>query len=119
MGRWAGYGVAGCRTEGWESSLTTYHIGIEDADGEAYADAHGSLGVISYVSKEVAKEVEADSSLITVKLTETDGIRGEAKRTVLAITADGETAAVMLKRRITAERKAGKTAEPAPESVSA
>jgi hypothetical protein len=99
--------------QGWESLLTTYHISVNGRD-ETYADAHGDLDTINYIGKRVAKVIEGVGDDVTVKLVETSGIGGVELRSVLSITADGETAAVMLQRKLRSERKAN---TPAAESV--
>ena len=87
----------------------TSHIEIGTAAGEALADAHGAANVISYVAKDAAEIMDnapaADE--FTVKLTQTDRIGGNqvGDGPIVNITANGEVATMVLKKRLTQLRK--------------
>ena len=106
--------------------MNTYHIGVYTTD-TAQANADGTIDVIGYIANKL--ELDAETTY-TVDLRETDAIGGDSKRTVLNLTADGDTVSTLIASKIRKERKAEREAgnavdEPAeantvePETVSA
>lgn len=95
----------------------TYRLVISD-DVDTYAYAHGTTNIIGYVVRELDLNPEFTYE---VSLTETSALAGENVRTVLAITADGDTVVTLLKGKVSKERKAAKAAsvESTPEETSA
>lgn len=87
----------------------TFHVEIGTAAGEPLANAHGDVEVISYVAKRAALTLDnapaADE--FTVKLTQTDRIGGSqvGDGPIVNITANGEVATMVLKKRLTQLRK--------------
>lgn len=84
----------------------TYRLVISD-DVDTYAYVHGTTNIIGYVARELDLNPEFTYE---VSLTETSALAGENVRTVLAITADGDTIVTLLKGKVSKERKAAKAA---------
>ena len=87
-----------------------YHLDVTDASdgGEVIANAYGNIAVVSYVARDAEKKVrELNDGAASVTLVEVQKIGGEPLRTIVTLTADAETVALVLKKRLSSERKAG------------
>lgn len=85
----------------------TYAIAIKQ--GEEYvANAEGNIDVIAYAAKHAG--LDTPDAVFSVELTETDGIMKADVRTVLKLTADGETVDALIGSKVRKERKANKVA---------
>ena len=92
-------------TETNETNEAIYKIFVTAADDTTLALAHGSLAIVNYVAGEVARDLKNEDTDVTAEVWQTDGIGGANVRKVLAITADGDSVADLLKKRIKNERK--------------
>lgn len=91
----------------------TYSLTIEDSQ-DVYARTDGDIDVIAYVARRVISQDLDEKETYTVAFSETEGIGSDVDvRDVLRVTADGELISLLLKKRLTAERKANKPAETA------
>ena len=85
---------------------TFYRIDVADEDEKViYAQASGDLGVISYISRQVVRELSGGEFTVLAMLSEIESIGGGVKRSILSITADADSVATLLKRRVANERR--------------
>lgn len=79
------------------------------SDESMLADAFGDIDVVSYVARALIDTVKDTEPDVTVRVLAVEGIganiESEAVRTVLSLTADGDTVATVLKSKLAAERK--------------
>lgn len=92
--------------------MTTYHISVagknEDGTEGLLANADGDIDIIAYVNRKLDLNAESEYA---VTITETSGIGEDPKRTVLALTADGDTVSTLIGSKVRKERKAGKSVD--------
>lgn len=94
------------------------HIESDYTDGDVLAHSFGDLDEISYLAKRRIKELTGSSDRVSVKLVEVDsfGDAASGKREVTSFTGDADTAAVVLKRKLAAERAEQQTPYYGPEA---
>jgi hypothetical protein len=92
--------------------MKAYRLYVTD-EKQTYAATDGSISLVAYTARQLELDAEHQYD---VKLIETDGISGPDLRTVIMLTADGDTVATLLKAKITKERKSANEQgdEPAP-----
>jgi len=86
-----------------------YHLDVETLgeNGRPIANTYGDLDIIAYVARKAEKLIsDSGSQEASLTLVEVDAIGGANLRTVATLTADAETVGLVLKRRITTERRA-------------
>lgn len=87
-----------------------YHLDVTAIDTSvgAIANAYGDLDIVAYVARKAEKQLkELDSSAAaSVTLVEVKAIDAETIRTIVTLTADVDTVGLVLRKRISAERKA-------------
>lgn len=76
---------------------------VNKATDEILAQAHGDLETIAYHARKLALDADAEYSVVVA---EAEKIGAEAHRRVLALEADGEIVATMLKKKLANEKKA-------------
>jgi hypothetical protein len=81
--------------------MKAYRLYVTD-EKQTYAATDGSISLVAYTARQLNLDAEHQYD---VKLIETDGISGPDVRTVIMLTADGDTVATLLKAKITKERK--------------
>lgn len=88
----------------------TYHIDVT-VDDKPVANAYGNARVIAFVAKDAVSALAESGAKGSVTLTEVVGIGGETKDTIMDVTADAQSVGFLLKRNLTAIRKADKDAD--------
>lgn len=96
----------------------------EDAFGEAelLVLVHGDIDLVAYAVRRALADLESSGydGELEASLNETDGLAGDPNRPVIRnVRADAEIVGLLLKKKITSERKANKPAEDATEVPSA
>jgi len=96
------------------SDSKVYHLNIESADENGnlgtLANAYGDLDIINYVAGKAAKALKGVTEDVAVTLVESLHVGGPAGRKVLSVTADGDSVADLLRKRIKNERRADQSA---------
>lgn len=75
---------------------------INKATDEVLAQAHGDLDTIGYHVKKLALDGQGEYDVL---VNQAEKIGEAAQRTVVSLVADGETALIVLKARLRAEKK--------------
>lgn len=87
----------------------TYHLDVTTIESDlAIANTYGDLDIIAYVARKaegLLKKLDS-ASAASVTLVEVAGIGGDTRRTIVTLTADVDTVGMVLRKRISAERKA-------------
>lgn len=99
---------------------------LDDSDPRYFAYAFGTLATVGYAAKEgLASLADAKVANVSVLFTEVAGINQEPEdgsRVITRLQADTETVSIVLRKKLSAERKADKVASLAetvtPEHVS-
>lgn len=97
---------------------STYFLRIVQ-DSAPIAFAYGDLDEISYIARRRIKVLDGSTETFSIRLIETSaGDIGQSEpstvREVTAFTGDGDTAALVLKRKLAAERAEQANADQAP-----
>lgn len=80
-----------------------YQIQVSSVEsGEALAQAYGDVDTMAYVGRKLGLGEDKE---YRIEVTEHEKIGGEPTRSLVSLTADGEIVALMLKKKLTAERK--------------
>jgi predicted ATP-binding protein involved in virulence len=76
---------------------------VSKATDEVLARAHGDIETVAYHVRKLSLDANETYSAV---VSEAEKIGEEAKRTVLSLVADGDTLAIVLKKKLSAEKKA-------------
>jgi len=105
--------------------MSTYFLRIAKQDGNGdpstpLAFAYGDLDEITYIARRRIKTLTGSTETYSIRLIETyDDTIGQpapdATREITAFTGDGDTAALVLKRKLAAERAEQANGKPADE----
>lgn len=102
--------------------LDSNDIRFHENDPRYFAYTYGSLATVGYAAKEgLASLVDAKVANVNVLLSEVAGINQEPEdgaRVVTRLQADAETVSIVLRKKLSAERKAEKVAGLTETSVS-
>jgi hypothetical protein len=96
--------------------MSSYSLRVSnESDGGTVVAAHGSLGLVTYASKEALAELAAypEGHEFRAHLAETETVEGDEVRTVTSISGDADDVTAVLKRKIAKERKQNADATPA------
>jgi hypothetical protein len=99
-----------------------YSLNIVGGDADApttFGSVSGNIDEIAYTVKQALRRMKAsDFEEFSARLVQTIEIEGEEYRSVSSLTADLDTLNIVLKKKITAERKANRPAVEADETES-
>jgi hypothetical protein len=88
--------------------MSSYSLRVtNESASEVVVAAHGSLGLVTYASKEALAELTAypEGTEFRAHLAETETVEGQEVRTVTSISGDADDVTAVLKRKIAKERK--------------
>lgn len=95
-----------------------YHIDVE-SEGVTVANAYGDLDIIAYVARKAEAAIKAgDGQTASLTFIEVESIGGNQKRQIVSLNADAETVGLVLKGRITNERKMNRVEHAANDTTS-
>ena len=88
----------------------TYSIDVTEYtddrnDTRELVHARGSLGLIAYAEREVREALKSAKGEVTAEVNQTNGVGGETLRSVVTLTSDASTVALVLKAKLADERK--------------
>ncbi len=87
--------------------MNKYLVTISEVDADEYvAFAYGTFPVANFATKDALKEINGKAGDFSAKIVEVEAIGTEdEKRTVVSVTGDAETVAVVVKKKMANERK--------------
>lgn len=86
--------------------VTIAPVSDENETGEHVTFAWGDFGVMNYAAKSGLKEIAGQTGDFRARIVEVESVGSEdEKRSVVSITGDAETVAVVVKRKIANEKK--------------
>lgn len=93
--------------------MNKYLVTISEVENDEYvAFAYGTFPVANFATKDALKEINGKPGDFSAKIVEVEAIGTEdEKRTVVSVTGDAETVAVVVKKKMANERKQYQTAD--------
>ncbi len=93
--------------------MTNYFLTIADEANDTYvAHTYGDFAVVNFAAKQAYKVIDGKPGDFSARLVEVERIgEPDEKRVVCSVSGDAETVTVVLKKKISVERKAQAPAE--------